>query len=519
MTTYVHLVGPQLAGKTYVREQAQERLGDRMQAWDAWEWYREHDVIDEDGRINWRLRTDTAPQLQADLTAWLAEVDADVAVVESSGIGSAVNDVMGDTQHHRIRVEESPAEDIAARAKARGLDPLQVEGYNSKIRDKLTDPVVTQVQAIAQIGALAVKAEGDTSAVAAARQGLVFVALAQLFEEPADSAERSVWNTIATVGTQSGACSSGQADITITAEELAEYVDLFAVVGREVPVDVNHAHAFGETSADDTAARGWITALRSDDEKLEALIRWTAEGADLVRTEKFRYFSLELGPVFGESAEDVVGWTITGGTLTNHPYWDLPALAASRAVRDDITAHSGGSAGEPTSTREGDTNRTSEERPMPDIKALAKRLGVDEDKVESTYVAMATEIRDLRQQAKDNEAATAKIAEDAFIAALYTDGCVTEDREALARWSYQQDTEQAKALFSVKVVPVDKPKGGTREDTSTDSPIDRGDAGNRLNESAVSLMTKGDAEDYPTAFALARQQNPTWADAYESKED
>jgi len=513
MTAFVHLVGPQLAGKTYVREQAAERLGDKVEHWDAWEWYREHDVIDEAGRMDWRRRTDVADQQRADLDAWLEDVTADVAIVESSGIGTTVNDALTGYNAHRIRVEESPADEVEQRAEARGLDPAHVEAYNARIREKLDDPPVTQDQAIAQIVALAVKGEVTS------RLGSP-VAFGRLYDDPDDAEDRSRWHIIASVGKTSGYPLGGDADVEITAEELHDYVRLFDVVGREVPVDVNHATWLGYADPEATKARGWITALRCDGEHIEALIRWTVEGLELIRSEGFRYFSLEAGPVFGESVEDVLGWTITGGTLTNQPFLDIPALVASRAAGPHHTdAHSGGATGAPESTREGEHNRATQEESMPDIKALAKVLGVDEDKIESTVKALQADNARLREQRDEHEAATAKIAEDAFVRELYDDGRLTEDREEDARWAYQQDADRAARIYSAKVVPVDKTKGGDKPDTSTDAPLSREDAGNKLNSAALSLMSDGKAYGYPAAFGLARANHPEWATAYDSRED
>ena len=198
------------------------------------------------------------------------------------------------------------------------------------------------------------------------------VALAQLGEGE-DANTR--WHTILTVGTKHGRPMAGPSKVTITKADL----DALAA-GREscdLPIDVNHAFGAGDNSEENTAARGWIKAIKRVGKELRALVEWTDEGAELIRSKKFRFFSIELGTKFDQDNGDAVGQRVTGGTLVNHPFWDLPALALSEGAAQFIeTEQASTDAAE--STAESDAPAANvEDSQMTDLKLLSEASGLD----------------------------------------------------------------------------------------------------------------------------------------------
>lgn len=89
-------------------------------------------------------------------------------------------------------------------------------------------------------------------------------------------------------------------------------------LGRDLYVSLDH-EADGST-----AAVGWFTTLRVEDNKIIASIDWTDEGKLLISSKKYRYFSCE----FSIEGLQWYGWdcevktsVFHGGSLTNDPYF------------------------------------------------------------------------------------------------------------------------------------------------------------------------------------------------------
>ncbi len=103
--------------------------------------------------------------------------------------------------------------------------------------------------------------------------------------------------------------------IRITQDDLAQFADNFKrrVRGVDLAVDVSHNP--------DAGAVAWFKDVRAEGDKLMAQVDWTPEGANLVKTGKYRYFSPEFmfqwtDPATGQTHKNV----LLGGGLTNRPF-------------------------------------------------------------------------------------------------------------------------------------------------------------------------------------------------------
>ncbi|MFB5192661.1 phage protease [Alicyclobacillus fastidiosus] len=101
----------------------------------------------------------------------------------------------------------------------------------------------------------------------------------------------------------------------ITQDDLQKFKENFDnnVRGIKLFVDVNHDN--------DHAAVGEFKELRVEPGKLMAKVGWTANGADLIKSGKYRYFSPEFAfsykdPESGKEFKDV----LLGGGITNRPF-------------------------------------------------------------------------------------------------------------------------------------------------------------------------------------------------------
>jgi hypothetical protein len=104
-------------------------------------------------------------------------------------------------------------------------------------------------------------------------------------------------------------------EIQITRDDLLKFKENFdkRVRGVDIAVDVSHNP--------DAGAVGWFEELRVDGDKLFGKVKWTDEGAELVKSGKYRYFSPEFmfrwtDPATGQTYKDV----LFGGALTNRPF-------------------------------------------------------------------------------------------------------------------------------------------------------------------------------------------------------
>lgn len=107
----------------------------------------------------------------------------------------------------------------------------------------------------------------------------------------------------------------GLGKLKITPADLQQFKENFdkKVRGVELAVDVAHEP--------DKGAVAWFKELKVDGDKLMAKVAWTEEGADLIKSGKYRYFSPEFTFSYkdaesGEQFKDV----LLGGAITNRPF-------------------------------------------------------------------------------------------------------------------------------------------------------------------------------------------------------
>jgi hypothetical protein len=329
-------------------------------------------------------------------------------------------------------------------------------------------------------------------------------------ESMESSTEGARWHTVLTVGTKEGRPARGPSRVSFTRGDLDGFAEAF---DREVPIDLHHSTMMGKTDPESTKARGWIKALRVAGDALQALIKWTEEGAGLVKSEAFKYFSIELA----KRGETIC---VTGGTLTNHPFWDLPALAATDAAFHSIGSHAGGSIVGPANTRAEPINVATKEKPMSDeIKALANRLGCEVDKVDETITALSKRLDDTTADNAELRATVAGIQADRAVETLLRDGKITADEEPAARELHALSADMFGKVYSTREtgsrVPVGE-VGQDAEDTTTDAALTQEAAADKLDEIAKGIDS--DPANYAAAFAQAIQDNRALYAAYMDEE-
>lgn len=120
----------------------------------------------------------------------------------------------------------------------------------------------------------------------------------------------------------------------ITPETITEIVKNFNDgVRRDIPITAGH------DTISETPAVGWFTELRdAGTDGLYGTVQWNAEGLRLLTGKMFKYFSAEIDFDLHDQEDDKdYGVVLTGGALTNHPFFkqlDLdPSFGFSEADR------------------------------------------------------------------------------------------------------------------------------------------------------------------------------------------
>ncbi len=119
---------------------------------------------------------------------------------------------------------------------------------------------------------------------------------------------------------------------SITPADLRRMVENFEKRRNEqVVVDYEHASEMPEIArGGPIPAAGWIHKLMANGQ-LRALIEWTPQAEELIRSGQYRFFSpaIDWGTRDKETGEPQ-GATLTSGALTNHPFLEeLPAIQLS----------------------------------------------------------------------------------------------------------------------------------------------------------------------------------------------
>jgi phage I-like protein len=93
---------------------------------------------------------------------------------------------------------------------------------------------------------------------------------------------------------------------------------------KQMVVDYEHQSINTAKNGKPAPAAGWISGLKAEKDGLWALVTWTAQAADLIRSKSYRY----LSPVFNYQPDGKITMLKSVG-LTNSPNLDLTALARS----------------------------------------------------------------------------------------------------------------------------------------------------------------------------------------------
>lgn len=338
------------------------------------------------------------------------------------------------------------------------------------------------------------------------------------------------WHTVCAIGKTAKPAIGKALDITRALAE--EWIAAFKRRGKPASFDLHHATLMAAKTGDPrwldpalSSSRGQYLDLRLVDDEIQALIDWTKDGAQLVKEKAFRFFSVEIG-----KPSDTGEQTITGGTLTNNPAADVPAIAFTEAAFEYLDAEAGGATTEPTKYPSAESNPEVMEEPMTtETTGLAALLGVAEDEVEAKVKALhddAETVTALAAELAEKEARMADLADADFDRELadrvFADGRMKNDDTAKAalRTVYDADRDGFIALCAAMVpgtVPVRKAEGADAEEPEDkDEPkaLTAEAAGNELHALATTLTT--DDTDYSAAYALACEQKPELLTAYEA---
>jgi phage I-like protein len=105
-------------------------------------------------------------------------------------------------------------------------------------------------------------------------------------------------------------------------DDPGQIIAAFQELGRDLPIDVEHATELKAPNGDPAPAVGWIRTLALENGAIVADVEWTEHGASLVASKAYRYVSPAL--IFDKATSAIVALTSVG--LTNSPNLRLPAL-------------------------------------------------------------------------------------------------------------------------------------------------------------------------------------------------
>lgn len=106
-----------------------------------------------------------------------------------------------------------------------------------------------------------------------------------------------------------------------------EIIAAFAVLARDLPIDIEHATELKGPKGDPAPAVGWIQELTSRNGEIWGRAEWTEQGKSLVGERAYRYLSPVI--VYDRASGRIAGVTSVG--LTNQPNLKLPALNQSHS--------------------------------------------------------------------------------------------------------------------------------------------------------------------------------------------
>ena len=109
-------------------------------------------------------------------------------------------------------------------------------------------------------------------------------------------------------------------------------LESFSGLGRDLPVDIEHATEIRAPKGEPAPAAGWIKALSNEDGAIWGEVEWLDAGKQLVGGRQYRY----LSPVILYRPSDRVITGLTSVGLTNQPNLRLGALNSEQDGEEQI---------------------------------------------------------------------------------------------------------------------------------------------------------------------------------------
>jgi len=143
-------------------------------------------------------------------------------------------------------------------------------------------------------------------------------------------ADGRVWCMLFPTGVWSRAdFPEGQVDFN--AQLFAQMIESWQAAKKPaLPITFHHADPWGPAEAKEAA--GWIEELKADADGLWGLVKWTADAAELIEADKYRYLSPEwsMASTDRRSGEPSGPWCF-GAALLNDPFFhEMPRVAAQQ---------------------------------------------------------------------------------------------------------------------------------------------------------------------------------------------
>jgi len=101
----------------------------------------------------------------------------------------------------------------------------------------------------------------------------------------------------------------------------------FTQLGRDLPIDMEHATEHKGPKGEPAPAYGWITALENRAGEIWGKAEWTTDGKAVVENRAYRYLSPVI--IYEQGSGSIVG--ITSVALTNNPNFRMSALNQQQA--------------------------------------------------------------------------------------------------------------------------------------------------------------------------------------------
>lgn len=101
-----------------------------------------------------------------------------------------------------------------------------------------------------------------------------------------------------------------------------QVVESFRQLGRDLPIDIEHASELKAPKGEPAPAIGWVDAIEARNGEIWGQVQWTAAGQRMITERAYRY----LSPVIMYQPASGVISGIRSVAVTNQPNFRLPAL-------------------------------------------------------------------------------------------------------------------------------------------------------------------------------------------------